>query len=179
DRAGTTNVLHASPRRRVDLKILLHLGQRGLRYPQPILDATQIVEPSRRACEGDRDAPRSALDLAPAEADENTQGEQIARCVVECLAWQRHGMLGPGRSTALLGDTAHHLRGAVEAAPVRPRSRRAIGGEPADDEPGSQGSEPGCGVSQAAQGARSVAVDDDIRDADQALEGRPTFRRPE
>src|SRR4030095_2410870 len=73
----------------------------------------------------------------------------------------------------VLGKPARHLHEAVEAATVRPRSRRTIGREAADDEPGSQGTQSRRGIAETAQGAGPVAVDDDVGGASQTLEGGP------
>src|SRR5262249_28172492 len=135
--------------------------------------------PERSAGKRDGDPPGPALALATPETRDHTERQEIPGRMVERLARKRPRTLRFRRAAALLGNPTHHLHEAVEAATVSPGTRRAICGEPADDQPRPQSGERPGGVAQTAERARPVAVHDDVGGADEALEDGPITRRPQ
>src|SRR5262245_15785634 len=99
--------------------------------------------------------------------------------MIEGLARKRDRSRLACRAAALLREAAHHLYEAIEAATKRPRPSRAVGGEPADDQPGPKRRESRRGIAETAQRAGAIAVDDHVGGRDQPLEGVPIFRMPE
>src|SRR5262249_2105995 len=169
--------VHVAPCGGVGAEVLAHLERVWFRHAQSAIDTTEVVEPACGPGKGDGDPPRPALALAAAQSGEDAECQEIAGRMVERLAGEGDGVLHASRPASVLGEPAHHLHEAVEAATVRPGSRGAICGQPADDEPRSQGGQPRRGIVETAQGTRPVAVDDDVRGSDHTLEGGPAFWR--
>src|SRR5262249_36275002 len=104
DGARTADVLHASPRRGVDLDPLPHLDRVRLRRVKPPTHTTEVVEPERGAGKRDGDPPGPALALATPETRDHTERQEIPGRMVERLARKRPRTLRFRRAAALLGN---------------------------------------------------------------------------
>ena len=124
---------------------------------------------------------RDAHEIAPAlpgaarEGDEGAERGQVAGGVIHDLGGEMERAAEPAAESLLVGEAAHRLDQRLEAAPLAPRPRVAIGGERDVDDPGPEPRDLLGGEAEPGERAGTVGLGEDVGAARSA---RAAGRRP-